>query len=78
LTDTSKLGIWPKVEEGPVLKPEEHASELIPQRVAGKRAIQLKSSLSLHEKTSRSFCGEQFKYQAYFEDLKTGPDSSPP
>jgi hypothetical protein len=36
----SKLGLWPKVEEGLLFKPQEHADELIPQHIAGKRAIQ--------------------------------------
>jgi hypothetical protein len=35
-----KNGVWFKVEEDAKRQPEEHASELVPQHIAGKRTVQ--------------------------------------
>jgi hypothetical protein len=55
------LGIWFKVKEEVKRQPEEHAGELIPQDIVGKRAIQLNA-------LEARFRSKAFIYMEYFED----------
>ena len=67
-------GIWLKVKEEAKGRAEEHASELIPQCIAGERTIQQNALVPNMRKVLVAQATDDFNYMTYFEDWLLASD----